>query len=192
MTAALLLILLGLLASVMRGGACAPGQAGAPRLVALLCLFQGSLTLFFNLATKSAVPLILVLWLVVFLLARSGRAGLAAAGTVAAGLAAFAVSLAMVPPTTPGADMLPFIAHAIDVFRAGGDPYVADYGWRPLSPPARDRGPMLAVAGLGSAVTISCNSYMHSYYDVAGFLLAGLGLSASSGNTAWRLPADAA
>ena len=45
-------------------------------------------------------------------------------------------------------------------------------------------GPMLAAAGLGYAVTISSNPYMHSYYYVAGFLLAGIGLAAGGGNAA--------
>ena len=126
-TAVLLLILLGLLQSVVRDGTHPSNQAASPRLVLLLCLAQVSLTLFFNLPTRGAVLLILALWLVASLLARSGRAAVAIAGVVATGLAAFGISLAVVPPTTPGADMLPFIAHAIDVFRAGGDPYVADY-----------------------------------------------------------------
>jgi hypothetical protein len=40
---------------------------------------------------------------------------------------------------------------------------------------------MLAVAGIGYALTISFNPYLHRYYYVAGLLLIGIGLAARDG-----------
>jgi hypothetical protein len=66
----------------------------------------------------------------------SSRLGYLATVTaaLAAGFALFAGTLLLIGSNTVAADMLPVIEHAIDVFRAGGDPYAADYTSVTLNP----------------------------------------------------------
>ncbi len=96
-------------------------------LLALLCGLQLSLTLFFNLPTKPAAAAIVAVLAAGAALVWWRRSAAAVALAVAAGCAIYVGSIIAVPPSTPGADMLPFISHAIDVFAAGRDPYTADY-----------------------------------------------------------------
>ncbi len=105
----------------------AVGSAATMRVLAAMCLTQLSLTLFFALPTRPAGLAIAVAWSGALVAGRLRGAAAAVQVAVAAGFVLFAGSLAVVPRSTPGADMLPFISHAIDVFTAGGDPYTADY-----------------------------------------------------------------
>jgi hypothetical protein len=96
-------------------------------LAALLCHVQLLPTLFFALPRPFALPAIGLAALGGAILQWTFGSLAAIAWAMAAGFTLYIGTILSVPPDTPGADMLPFIAHAIDVFRSGQSPYLADY-----------------------------------------------------------------
>jgi hypothetical protein len=136
------------------------------RLAALLCGCELTLSLFFALPTRLALTAIGALALLLAFLWRWLGAGAVVVAAVAVGFMVYVVSIAVVPIDPIHADMLPFIGHAIDVWRAGGDPYTADFSGITANPflylpaqwlvflPARALGVDLRVVNLLSAAAM--------------------------------------
>jgi hypothetical protein len=94
---------------------------------AALCVAELTLTVFFHLPTRWAVAALLALWVALALLARWLGAAAVMGAALCLGFLIYAATILCTPFSAMGADMLPFITHALEVFLAGGDPYVADY-----------------------------------------------------------------
>ncbi len=136
------------------------------RLAAALCLSQLGLSLFFILPNRFALPAIAVAWAGGAILAWRINWTAAVAWAMAAGFILYAGSIMAIPIDVNRADMLPFIAHAIEIFRAGGDPYLADFSVIDPNPffyppaqwlvflPAQEFGIDLRVINLLSAAAI--------------------------------------
>lgn len=96
------------------------------RLGPWLCYLQLFLTLFFNLTTRLALVAITVVAVLAFCLDR-WRPSAAFAGALAGGFVTFIVAIVLIPIDRGGADMLPYINHAVDAFLAGRNPYAEDF-----------------------------------------------------------------
>ena len=104
---------------------------GAGRTAALLCTFQTSLTEFFFLPTHAALALIALTFVVGAALMRYASHVAAIGWAMAIGFALYVGSILMITDYGSRADMLPFIAHAIDIFLTGRYPYTADSATSP-------------------------------------------------------------
>ena len=104
------------------------GSSALPSWLApALCLGQVGLSIFFNLPTWLAIPAIVLAFLGATFLGLRVGPGAATFWSIGWGVALWVGSILAHPVASGSADMLPVIEHAIDVFRAGGNPYVADY-----------------------------------------------------------------
>jgi len=97
------------------------------QLGACCCIVQVSLTLFFHLPTRAALPAICALAFCSRGFARRAGAPRIMQGAMIVGLLIYVAALASSPLEASRADMLPVIMQAIDSFLAGSDPYTLDY-----------------------------------------------------------------
>jgi hypothetical protein len=96
-------------------------------LCALLCQFQLSITIFLFTPSKIAAILILAMLLGVWTALKLLGSRVAVHFCLLVGFTLFAVFIYLKPEGTQGADMLAFIARAIDIFVSGHDPYIGNY-----------------------------------------------------------------